>query len=88
MNQTILAHGIKFDAMEEYAIEYLDQTLNQYISLTEIDPQTKISGRGHRKTTEQLLYGKLYEYIEKLKNTASTSKYAVKTETAICEKTI
>jgi len=67
MNQTILAHGIKFGIREEYAVEYLEQMLNQYVSLTEIEPKTIIRGRGHRKTTEQRLYDKLCEYIEKLK---------------------
>lgn len=67
MNQTILAHGVKFGTREEYAIEYLEQMLTQYVSLTEIDPETIIRGRGHRKTTEQRLYDKLCEYIAKLK---------------------
>lgn len=67
MNQTILAHGVKFGIREEYAIEYLEQMLTQYVSLTELDPKTMIRGRGHRKTTEQRLYDKLCEYIAKLK---------------------
>lgn len=67
MNQTILAHGVKFGTREEYAIEYLEQMLDQYISLTNLDPETIIRGRGHRRTTEQRLYDKLSEYIATLK---------------------
>lgn len=67
MNQTILSHGVKFAAREEYAIEYLEQILTQYIDLTELDPKAAVRGRGHKKTVELRLYDKLSEYIEKLK---------------------
>lgn len=70
MNQTIVTHGVKFGVREEYAIEYLEEILTQFISLTGFDLQTVVRGRGHRKSTEQRLYDKLSEYTEKLKKYA------------------
>ena len=70
MNQTILTQGVKFGTREEYAIEYLEQMLEQYVSLANLHPETVIRGRGHRKTAEQRLYDKFLECIEKLKKYA------------------
>ena len=39
MNQSILSFGIKFGIREEYAIEYLEQILEQYASLMGIRPE-------------------------------------------------
>lgn len=39
MNQSILSFGIKFGIREEYAIEYLEQILEQYVSLMGIRPE-------------------------------------------------
>ena len=74
MNQNILLHGVKFGTREEYAIEYLEEILGKYVKLTGIDPNTVIRGRGHHKSTEQRLYDKLSEHIEKLKKYANHIK--------------
>ncbi len=70
MNQLIVTHGVKFGVREEYAIEYLEEILAQFISLTGFDPQTKARGRGHHKSIEQRLYDSLAGYTEKLKKYA------------------
>lgn len=70
MNQTILSYGVKFGVREEYAIEYLEEILGKYATLTGIDPETIIRGRGHRKSSEQRHYDKLCEYIVRLKKYA------------------
>ena len=73
MNQFIVTYGVKFGVREEYAIEYLEEILTQFVSLTGFDPQTKVRGRGHRKSAEQKLYDQLVEYTEKLKKYAEHS---------------
>ena len=70
INTLIAFQGVKFGLREEYAIEYLEEIAKKYISLTGIKPEEIPTGRGHRKTPEQRLYGKLVEYTEKLKNYA------------------
>ncbi len=74
MNKIIAFHGVKFEIREEYAIEYLEQISAQFVSLTELQPESIIRGRGHRKTAEQRLYDNLSEYIEKLKKYANHIK--------------
>ena len=70
MNQLIVTHGVKFGVREEYAIEYLEEIQEQFVSLTGFDPQTKVRGRGHHKSIEQRLYDSLAGYTEKLKKYA------------------
>ena len=70
MNQTLLLHRVKFGIRTEYAIEYLEQILDQYASLTKLEPKTLPHGRGHKKTTQMRLYDSLSECIGKLKKYA------------------
>lgn len=70
MNEKIALFGVKFEIREEYAIEYLEQLLNQYAQLCGFDPEAAVRGRGHRKTLEQRQYDSLSEYIAKLKKYA------------------
>lgn len=70
MNERIIPYGVRFGIREEYAIEYLVQIQQEYVKLCGFDPTTAVSGRGHRKTTEQRQYDKLTEFIEKLKTYA------------------
>ena len=70
MNPMLVTHGVKFGVREEYAIEYLEQIMTQFVSLTGFDPRGKVKGRGHRKSAEQRMYDKLAEYTEKLKKYA------------------
>ncbi len=74
MNENIALLRVKFETREEYAIEYLEQILVQYVKLSGFNPDTVIRGRGHRKTAEQRLYDKLSEYIDRLKKYAEHIK--------------
>lgn len=62
--------GIKFDTRAEYAIEYLEDLLNQYKQLLAIDTSKFVTGRGHHKTSYQKRYQLLIEYKERLKRYA------------------
>ncbi len=70
MNEIAALQGVKIEAREEYAIEYLEQILEQFVSLCGIEPEKIVRGRGHHKSTEQRLYDKLSEYISRLKKYA------------------
>ena len=70
MNKTVLSHSVKFGIRDEYAIEYLEEILIQYICLTGIRPDLAVRGRGHHKSAELRYYDRMTEYIEKLKNYA------------------
>ena len=52
MNERIAPFGVKFGIREEYAIEYLEQILKQYVELCNFDPASVVRGRGHHKTSE------------------------------------
>ena len=71
INSEIEALGIKFGVRTEYAIEYMEQVIEQYIKLMRINPEAIKRGKGHRKTAEQRRYDKLCEYTEKLKQYAN-----------------
>ena len=73
-HHTILFHGVKFDAREEYAIEALEEVLDKYVKLTGFDPNTVTRGREHHKSAEQRLYDRLSECIERLKKYANHIK--------------
>ena len=70
INNEIIYQGVRFDIRTEYAIEYLEQIIQQYVKLTGIIPSLIIRGRGHHKTKEQRNYDKLVEYTDKLKKYA------------------
>ena len=70
MNEKISCFGVKFGTRTEYAIEYLEDILQKYVSLTGMDPDQIVRGRGHHKTSEQRYYDLLAAYIEKLKKYA------------------
>lgn len=58
--------GVCFEKREEYAVEYIDGLLDEYRELTGLDPETFVSGRGHRKSPQQRRYQKLKEYRDRL----------------------
>ena len=62
--------SIKFETRTEYAIEYLEEILQQYAQLLSIDVSKFVCGKGKRKTNTQRKYELLTEYIERLKNYA------------------
>lgn len=68
MNGQVLGlYGIKFEKREAYAVEYIEDMLEQYINVTGLDTSTFVSGRGHRKSLHQKQYQKMQEYMERLK---------------------
>ena len=70
INKSIACQSIKFDIRGEYAIEYLEQTAEQYANLMNLQPEKVLHGRGHHKSDGQRYYDKLMEYIGKLKKYA------------------
>lgn len=57
----------KFEKREEYAIEYLEDIIQKYKNLFEIDESKFVHGKGARKTKYQKNYEVLVEYKERLK---------------------
>lgn len=71
INTAVAYQGVSFEIRTEYAIEYMEQIICEYIKLTGIQTDALVYGRGHHKSKEQHNYDRLVEYTEKLK------KYAV-----------
>lgn len=68
MNTQVLNYlGIKFEKHEEYAIDYVEGLLTHYRRLTDLDINSFVSGRGHRKTLYQRQYQEMEGYLERLK---------------------
>lgn len=84
INKRIAAFGVKFGVREEYAIEYLEQILKQYIQLCGFDPASAVRGRGHHKTPEQRYYDKLTSYIARLRSLILSAVIGTK----VCRKNI
>lgn len=74
INDLIICCGVKFEIRTEYAVEYMEQVIQQYVDLTNLTPDLIVRGRGHRKSQEQRNYDKLVEYTEKLKKYAKHIK--------------
>ena len=68
-NGTLSYFNVRIEPREEYAVEYLEEVIRRFSSLTGTDG-SYIRGRGHHKTTEQRQYDKLCEYLERLKKYA------------------
>lgn len=66
-NSGIAQQGVKLGTREEYAIEYLENILAEYAKRMELQPETVVRGRGHRKSLALRLYDKLAEYVKRLK---------------------
>ena len=62
--------GLNIDKREEYAVEYVEEILEQYAKATNIDPLKFVKGSGKRKSIQQRQYQELQEYLEKLKKYA------------------
>lgn len=68
MNTAVLnVYGLKIETRDEYAIEYLENILAKYAEVTDLDFDSFVYGRGHRKTVFQRQYEKLKEYKDRLK---------------------
>ena len=71
MNTEVLGYlGVKFEKREEYAIEYVEELLEKYSLVTNLDTSRFVSGRGHRKTLHQKQYQEMEGYLERLKTYA------------------
>jgi transposase len=69
-NENLIFLGIKFETRTEYAIEYLNEIIEKYKKIYDIDETKFVYGRGSRKTTYQRKYEKLIEYRRRLKDYA------------------
>lgn len=58
--------GIRLETRSEYAIEYLDDILEKYVQIYNLNPQSFVAGKGHRKSVHQRHFQKLAEYKERL----------------------
>lgn len=68
INEEIMIYRrIRFETREEYAIEYLETVMKQFLSETNTDPSAFVYGKGKRKTPEQRYYDQLNEYCHRLK---------------------
>ena len=62
--------NVKFETRNEYAIEYLDEILKKYAETYKLNPETFVSGKGHRKSIQQRHYQALEEYRNRLRDYA------------------
>lgn len=67
INEELLWSGLKVQINTEYVPDELEQILARYAEVWNIEPDSFIHGKGHRKTTQQRHYEKLQEYTGKLK---------------------
>ena len=71
MNLEDLAfQNIKFEKREEYAIEYLEWILEEYVKILKIKIEEFVHGKGVKKSNYQRKYEILSEYIDRLKKYA------------------
>lgn len=71
MNTEVLGlMGAKLEIRDEYAIDYVEQMLENYRSTTNLDVSTFVSGIGHRKNLQQKQYQEMQGYLERLKTYA------------------
>lgn len=65
-NEDLACFELKIEKRSEYAIEYLDEILEKYKSLLNIDENSFVQGKGKRKTNYQRRFEKLVQYRDKL----------------------
>lgn len=66
INKKYAHFGVKFGIRSEYAVEYLEHLIAEFVKFTGISPDSVIRGKGHHKTEEIRYYDKLVECLEKL----------------------
>ncbi len=66
MNTVLAPYCIRIETNVEYVPEELEAILERYATVFTIDPNTFVSGKGHRKTLQQRHYELLRSYIDKL----------------------
>ena len=63
INEELSCTGIKLCINSEYAPEYLKEAAEQYAEAWQIAETIFVHGRGHRKTTQQLLKNRPFGYF-------------------------
>jgi transposase len=73
INDELAGFGIKIETNTEYVPDYLDEIIDRYTKIQNIDENNFVHGRGHHKTPQQRHFeclqeykNKLSEYVEKL----------------------
>ena len=67
INEELAYTGCRIETNTEYTPDCLEMLTERYRSLTGVDPERFVHGRGHHKTVSQRHYEKLMEYRKKLK---------------------
>lgn len=68
--EELMLFGVKFETRTEYAIEYVEEILERYKKILNIDENKFVYGKGKRKTNIQKNCEKIKEYKERLKDYA------------------
>lgn len=68
--EVLFYYNLKMEPREEYAIEYVESLMAQYLEVTGINPDSFVRGPGRRQTTEQKHYEELAGYLERLRKYA------------------
>lgn len=65
-NEVLSLLGVFLEKREEYAIDYIEQILDDYKKATNLDENKFVSGCGHRKSIHQRQYQEMQGYMERL----------------------
>ena len=69
-NEVLNSFGLKLEKRTEYAIEYIEEILENYQKAVNLDLSSFVYGIGHRKSIEQKQYQEMQGYLERLKTYA------------------
>lgn len=69
-SKVLLFQKIKFEKREEYAIEYIEKMLADYLKVTDLNQTAFVYGTGHRKSLFQKHYQEMEGYLKRLKTYA------------------
>ena len=67
INAELQCFNIRIETNVEYAPAYLQEVIERYTYIMKIDENEFVHGKGHHKSTTQIHYEKLVEYLTKLK---------------------
>lgn len=66
INMDFACSGLHIETNTEYMPEQLHNIAERYMKFWQLDPETFVYGKGHRKTVQQRQYEKILEYTSKL----------------------
>lgn len=66
INTDFASSGLYIETNTEYTPDQLHKIAERYMKICELNPETFVYGKGHRKTVQQRQYEKLLEYTSKL----------------------